>query len=69
MQKSHIIAPCAILVLLFGLLFYWYEYRPTDIRKTCFKISRGLDFSAFGKEVADSEYDQRYNDCLKSYGL
>lgn len=69
MKKSYISALFIIIVLLLASLFYWYEYRPTNIRKACYKVSRKLNLVAFGEEIADKEYDQKYNDCLKSYGL
>lgn len=48
-----------ILVILLGFVFYWYEYRPSEIRKDC-------SVSENGYRVTKTEL---YQQCLSSRGL
>lgn len=48
-----------IFILLLGVLFYWYEWRPSQIKKEC-HIS--------AKERAWA-YDSVYKSCLNSKGI
>ena len=55
-----------------GVLFYWFQYRPSEIRKSCTdyaeKIAnRNVDL---GPEIDwKEEYDTQYKLCLRGRGL
>ena len=53
-------------ILLFGGLFYWFQWRPSEIRKECDQIawSRLKEYN----ETLDW-YDYKYTQCLHSKGL
>ena len=51
-----------LIIIILGVAFYWYEYRPSEIRKECQKIATwGPD-----KEL---NFDNRYKQCLLKKGL
>lgn len=45
-----------IIILILGFIFYWFEYRPIQIKKDCYKKSQESMFVY-------------YDDCLKEKGL
>ena len=50
-----------ILLVIFGL-FYWYEWRPSEIKKECAEKTQ--------KSVLVSKlHDNLYNQCLRENGL
>ena len=49
-----------IILVISGASFYWYELRPSEIRKKCYDIS--LSGSILFKEV-------NYKNCLMDNGL
>lgn len=57
MKKQHWIL-IVIGLLLIGGVFYWYQYRPSEIRKRC-----SADLKT------GTAYDKIYNDCLRKNGL
>lgn len=50
-----------MILIILGLAFYWFQWRPTQIRKECYSTS----FNIFDG-ISDSN---RYIDCLKQHGL
>ena len=73
-----------IVVALLGGIFYWFQWRPTQIRKTCIKTieasknEKGNDgyltneaFEQRLREIKSGEsFDESsYNKCLLGYGL
>jgi hypothetical protein len=44
------------------LLFYWYEWRPSAIRREC-------DSIAWSKTETTEGYDWKYSQCLHNKGL
>ncbi len=65
MKKEKIIIT-SVIVLLFIGLFYWYEYRPSKIRKECItKAETHTGNMLPSKTVVDANY----SNCLKSNGL
>lgn len=59
-----------ILLLAVGA-FYWYEYRPTQIKEMCSSEAR-FDSRAIGEpdDVARQSFiDSYYSDCLMRFGL
>lgn len=49
-----------LVVVILGGLFYWYEWRPSRIRTTCYWQSRVSD-------IGVNEY--KFDSCLKLKGL
>lgn len=55
----------AMVSLIFAIfLFYWYEWRPSQIRKECAKWTLTL-VEYYGTE----KYNNVYNNCLNEKGL
>jgi len=53
----------ALLFLIGGMLFYWYEYRPSMIREKC---------SAIAEKISPKDeyvYEICYRHCLRSLGI
>lgn len=64
----------ALIVILIILLvlgaFYWFQYRPSEIRKECAKYAK--DTKAEGIKGIDNYIklqDFLYKDCLKAKGI
>lgn len=55
-------------VLILATTFYWYEWRPTQIRKDCYDKAQG---GSYLSELAKSQtaIDKIYQNCLRSNGL
>lgn len=47
--------------------FYWYSYRPEQIRKKCFNETRGNTLIL--RNGMEELQDSYYKDCIMSYGL
>ena len=55
-----IILPISITILIIlGLVFYWFQWRPSGIRKNCYLLSVGTE----------ERFEMNYNNCLLSNGL
>ena len=54
-------------LVVFGGAFYWYEWRPTQIRKECSAVRNMMDPSV----IIEGEVHglQHYTDCLRLNGL
>lgn len=73
-MKSKIILIVVILAVLGGA-FYWFQWRPSEIRKECAKSSELSGFTGLGlskylpenqkQEIVESEY----KNCLREHGL
>ena len=61
-MKSKIILVLAIAVLLGGA-FYWFQWRPAQIRKECSEVCRGFGVSIGG------DCETKYQNCLHEKGL
>lgn len=69
-QILKIILPLAILIIL-GLAFYWFQWRPTEIRQRCFAeatISSGGGIG-WNNAVEQENINNYYSNCLKMWGL
>ena len=65
-----------IIVIITSGLFYWYEYRPSEIKKECFRGAVDFTHEAFEKEDSKGSleefkkaYDLFYINCLRKNGL
>ena len=58
--KTILIVVLAVLVVIAGA-FYWYEYRPSQIRKECYRASYGV--------IVENNIEKNYETCLLSHGL
>ena len=59
-----------ITIIILTGLFYWYEYRPSEIKKDCHNIAsasigKGIEAFSFGQNL----YEGRYQKCLRENGL
>lgn len=60
------------LLTLLALTFYWYEWRPTQIKKDCYNIAREKAIekgSREDKKFYKDDYDTYYKWCLEQKGL
>lgn len=64
-NQSALVIAAVILILVFGW-FYWYEWRPSQIRKECAEIAnvKSGNFLPLREEV-----EGRYYNCLRKNGL
>lgn len=54
------------------LLFYWFQWRPTEIRKSChvYAVEKALeDSGSSDKKFRDEDYNFRFKYCLQRDGL
>jgi len=63
-----------IVLKVVGGAFYWYEWRPSQIRKDCYNIARDKAIEKAGtvtgdRKFAKDDYDTYYKWCLEKYGL
>ncbi|MFA7385802.1 MAG: hypothetical protein WCZ99_02570 [Candidatus Paceibacterota bacterium] len=62
-------------LIILGLAFYWYEYRPSQIKKECFNKARDFRIEVNNKDISISfedlnkRYDFIYKNCLRAEGL
>ena len=73
-MKKPIYFITIILLLVIFFAFYWYEWRPSQIRKECYyKVyDKALNLSAFGEEAVKSREQEnkfKYKNCLIEKGL
>lgn len=64
----------AIIVLgLIGGWFYWFQWRPSEIRKNCAEDVKSLDHNVlndkYGKVKKSDYYNDMYRNCLHINGL
>jgi len=64
-MKNKIIL-IVIIAALLGGVFYWFQWRPTQIRKEC---SEKVIEGAKGKNLSASELQIGLDFCLKLHGL
>ena len=62
-----------ILAIVLAISFYWFQLRPAQIRKTCFRIVDAQEdkrLSAFDSKYGITQFDEvRYKKCLLEHGL
>ncbi|MFA6076803.1 MAG: hypothetical protein WC735_01865 [Candidatus Paceibacterota bacterium] len=69
MKKNYIILIISVLVVIAGFLFYWYEYRPNNIRKEC-AGGNLTGLSALERYSPGINFNKdKYESCLHRNGL
>lgn len=58
-----------IFLILFGGMFYWFQWRPSQIVKQCDKEAVEKARSVDDGNQAIKWYDVRYKSCLREKGL
>lgn len=72
-----------IIIIIFGGVFYWFQWRPTQIIKECFNEANGQKMAVMNSEntliflgsplTKRADYDKIFNDiyqeCLLKNGL
>lgn len=48
-------------------LFYWYSYRPSQIKKEC--ATQAIERSRYGNNIKYEFVDINYNQCIREKGL
>jgi hypothetical protein len=72
MNKQQFTILISLLVVIFGILFYWYAVRPSEIRKKCFNDIITFDKMAYPDLFGDTLAQQEAKDiksCLMEHGL
>lgn len=71
MKKSYTIL--IIIICLFAIQFYWFEIRPTRIKKGCYQDSQESKASISALDISDERYetlvDRVYEECLRKNGV
>lgn len=74
MNKKTIVISLTLLVLILAGIFYWFEWRPSQIRKNCYDSAIKNPFNNL-KTFNDTESERRselnfiYQNCLRMEGL
>ena len=59
-------------LVIIAFAFYWYEWRPIQIKKECYQFSSGGYLSPQSPLKAINPFespDERYKNCLREKGL
>jgi len=71
-MNSKIIIAITIAIVLSGL-FYWFQYRPAEIRKQCVVVAQEAMKNSGGFEIVTDrsilEGNKVYSDCLAENGM
>lgn len=68
MKKAYIILFIILVLALVGGSFYWYEYRPSQIRKECTEKVYNMEIFR-GRPYVVTTQTRTYNQCLHEKGL
>lgn len=69
---KKIIIPTVLLSTTLLFLFYWFQWRPSEIRKECFKyaVDKAIkDSGGNDGTFKDEDYEFRLKYCLQREGL
>jgi hypothetical protein len=61
-KQPSLIVGCGILLVIGGLLFYWFQWRPSEIRKRC--AGAAANFSP-----TQDFAEHFYQNCIRQSGL
>jgi len=64
MNKKQLSLLIITLFILLGGTFYWFQWRPTEIKKECYIEAKEKAISLLGKKVADEP--SQYSDMAKT---
>jgi hypothetical protein len=53
-----------VFLIILGILFYWFQIRPAQIRKVCGELAL-----LYAQNYESSEYEHVYQGCLHEKGL
>lgn len=60
-------------ILIFGLGFYWFLWKPTEIRKNCFQSSYSYVYYPSSEENRSAgnaiDFNYKYLECVRFFGL
>ena len=59
-MNKNILAILVVTVLILGFVFYWFEYRPSQIRKMCWRIA---------PSTIEGNTEKNYKACLIDHGI
>lgn len=57
-----------VMLLVLGVAYYWYEYRPSIVRQECHQYADKLSKTEENRNDK-SRYDFRYKFCLSEKGI
>jgi len=73
---KHIYILLVIILLILGFLFYWFQWRPAEIRKKCVRAAnitarKTTVFSIYGNPNApfQQQSDWLYTQCCREKGI
>ena len=70
-KEYKLIIILTLVLVILGVVFYWYEYRPSQIKKLCSEkvINTMKEQKGISINEGSTAYNFLYNNCLHSYGL
>lgn len=60
MKNQNTLIVVALCIVVFAILFYWFAYRPSQIRSQC---AKAMNHSSFTVEM------EQYTKCIHEHGL
>ena len=71
MNKKTIAILSILIIFILGAIFYWFQWRPTQIRKNCYNSAIKNPFKNPNATELErrSKLDFIYQNCLKMNGL
>jgi hypothetical protein len=63
MSKKQYIGIIILAVMILGFVFYWHEYRPSQIKKECFIEAQSYEIHW------ELDFESSYKNCLRKRGL
>lgn len=60
-----------LVILVIGGLFYWFQYRPSEIRKDCYKEVEDMagEVTTLMRGTGKTGYDKIFTSCLNRNGI
>ena len=74
MNKKQYIGIIILAVMILGFLFYWYEFRPYQVKRTCVEETSEALKGIYGDEKVEikewkERFDFLYKCCLRKKGF
>ena len=67
-MKKEVLLIVSVVLVIFGMLFYWFAYRQTEIKKECSQKIINAVSNSENKDV-QVNFEKLYDLCVKSKGL